>query len=131
MKTIKHHKTFGQVEVLSYDTMFTTIVILSTGEQKKLANKFACLSDKPIEKSLPRKAKAKVDLSKEDMEILELRAKARKAMDNDHISFDLCEYFGNKNGFYSLCYEGKMFQIRPENMIYVNGFLAIPKKLIF
>jgi len=38
MNAIKYHKVFGGVEVLNSDTNFTTILIVSTGEQKKLAS---------------------------------------------------------------------------------------------
>ena len=46
----KFSKAFGEVEVTSEDNTFTTIVIIATGEVKKLATKFANLSDEPFVK---------------------------------------------------------------------------------
>ncbi len=48
--TTKYHKTFGQVEVISSNDKFTTIVIVSTGEQKTLANQYVTLTDAPATK---------------------------------------------------------------------------------
>ena len=48
MTTIKFSKAFGEVEVLNQDENFTTIVVLKTGEQKKLSTKYANLSDEPF-----------------------------------------------------------------------------------
>jgi len=67
MTTIKFSKVFGEVEVLSQDENFTTIVILKTGEQKKLSTKYANLSDEPFSKV--KKVKAiKRELTKEEKE---------------------------------------------------------------
>jgi hypothetical protein len=59
MNAIKYHKVFGEVEVLNSDTNFTTILIVSTGEQKKLASQYANLQDSPFEKVSVKKVKHK------------------------------------------------------------------------
>ena len=56
MNAVKFHKQFGQVEVINNNGTMTTIVILATGEQKTLMNKFVVLSDVAFE--APKKAKA-------------------------------------------------------------------------
>lgn len=53
-----YHKTFGEIEILSKDQVSTTIVVLSSGEEKKLLNKFAnaLISESPFVKA--KKAKS-------------------------------------------------------------------------
>ena len=58
MTTTKFHKQFGQVEVISSDANFTTIVVTATGEEKKLANKYVTLSDVPFVKEKKVREKA-------------------------------------------------------------------------
>jgi hypothetical protein len=57
-----YHKTFGEIEILLKDNTTTTIVVLATGEEKKLLNKFAdmLISYKPF-----IKAKKVVSIKKE------------------------------------------------------------------
>lgn len=55
----KYSKTFGEVEVISEDKDFTTIIVKSTGEQKLLSNKYANLSSEPFVKAKKVKAETK------------------------------------------------------------------------
>jgi len=45
----RFHKQFGEVKVTNSDATTTTIVILATGEVKKLLTKYANLTDAKIE----------------------------------------------------------------------------------
>jgi hypothetical protein len=45
----KFSKAFGEVEVINTTNTTTTVIIIATGEQKVLVNKFANLSDTPFE----------------------------------------------------------------------------------
>jgi hypothetical protein len=75
---IKYHSTFGEVTILSLDANFTTIIINSTGEQKKLVNKYANLTDSPIEKIKVKKVVSKQrELTEEEKE------RAEKMVDSD------------------------------------------------
>ena len=56
-----------------------------------------------------------------------LRSKARLAVGSDYVAYDIVAYLGNKDGFELIGYEGKEVWVRKTSMIYVNGFLAIPK----
>lgn len=126
MTTTKFHKTFGQVEVLSSDSTFTTIVIAETGEEKRLATKYAFLTDAPVTKV--KKVKSIVrELTEEEKENSDLISKARKAMDNNHIAYDCVAHLGNENGFELVGFEGKEAWVKFSTLPYVNGFLAIPK----
>ena len=72
MNTIKFHKSFGQVEIVNKDANTTTIVIVATGETKKLFNKYANLSDSPFEVVKTKKSKAQpIVLTKEEEERVE------------------------------------------------------------
>lgn len=55
--TTKYHKTFGQVEIVKEDANSTTIVVIATGEEKKLLKKFAdiLISDEPFVKATKKK----------------------------------------------------------------------------
>jgi len=67
MKATKFHKQFGEVKVLSSDANTTTIVIVATGEEKKMLNKFTNLTDAPIEVFKSVKAKSvKREITKEE-----------------------------------------------------------------
>jgi hypothetical protein len=58
-----------------------------------------------------------------------LRSKARLAVGVDYVAYDTVSYLGNKDGFELIGHEGKEVWVRKTTMIYVNGFLAIPKNL--
>lgn len=66
-----YHKTFGEIEVLIKDNTATTIVVLSTGEEKRLLNKFADLliSEKPFAKA-KKVVVEKKELTEEDKDFL-------------------------------------------------------------
>ena len=66
-----YHKTFGEIEVLIKDNTTTTIVVLATGEEKKLLNKFAdmLISDKPFTKA-KKVVDEKKELTEEDKDFL-------------------------------------------------------------
>ena len=70
MSTIKFSKAFGQVEVLSTDETFTTILVEKTGEVKKLLNKYANLSDVSFKKSATKKNSTR-ELTSEEIERLD------------------------------------------------------------
>jgi len=78
--TTKFHKTFGQVTVIAQDANTTTILILKTGETKKLFNQFANLSDSPFEILKVKKAKAQpIVLTKEEEAIVKLSVDSQMA----------------------------------------------------
>lgn len=56
-----------------------------------------------------------------------LRSKAIMAVGSDYVAYDTVAYLGNKDGFELIGHEGKEVWVRKTSMIYVNGFLAIPK----
>lgn len=66
MKTA-YHKQFGQIEITSIDATTTTITIASTGEVKKLLNKFANLliQDEPFTKAAKKPSTKEVLASRE------------------------------------------------------------------
>lgn len=66
MSTTKFHKTFGQVEIVSSDAQFTTIIIVATGEQKKLVNQYANLQDVAFETPKVKKSTKVRELTKEE-----------------------------------------------------------------
>lgn len=69
---MKFHKTFGQIEITNQDSKFTTIVIVETGEVKKLATSFAnmLIQDEPFKST--KKAKSIVrDLTIEEKQRVE------------------------------------------------------------
>jgi hypothetical protein len=73
MNTItKFHKTFGEVTIIASDLTTTTIVIVATGEQKKLLNQFSNLQDNPSEVVKVKKASKVVrELTKDELLNLE------------------------------------------------------------
>lgn len=58
------------------------------------------------------------------------RSKARLAVGPDYVPFVTVSYLGNKKGMDLIGYMGKEVYVRRENMINVNGYLAIPKSLL-
>lgn len=66
-----YHKTFGEIEILLKDNTATTIVILSTGEEKRLLNKFAdaLISNEPFVK-VKKVVTEKRQLTEEDKDFL-------------------------------------------------------------
>lgn len=63
----KFSKSFGEVEVITEDKNFTTIVILATGEQKKLSTQYANLSNEPfVEVKKVVKKQVKRELTQEE-----------------------------------------------------------------
>ena len=93
MTTIKFSKALGQVEVISTDADTTTVVVLKTGEVKKLLNKFANLSDIDFVKS-PIKKTVKRDITNEEKEHLDYL----KATGNDLGELMKKSTINNKNG---------------------------------
>jgi hypothetical protein len=69
MTIIKFSKAFGEVEVINQDENFTTIVVLKTGEQKKLSTKYANLSDEPFAKAKKIKS-IKRELTQQEKDIV-------------------------------------------------------------
>jgi Holliday junction resolvase-like predicted endonuclease len=124
--TIKHHKIFGEVELITQDETTTTVLIIKTGEVKKLANKYANLTEAPLSKVKKLKATVR-ELTSEELLNLELRSKARLAVGIDYVAYDTVAQLGNKDGFELIGHNGKELWIKKTSMIYVNGFLAIPK----
>lgn len=59
----------------------------------------------------------------------QLRSKARLAVGVDYIAYDTVACLGNENSFELIGYEGKEVWVKRSSMIYINGFLAIPKNL--
>lgn len=70
--SVKFHKQFGEVEIISSDATVTTIVIISTGEQKKLMTNFANLliQDEPFKKAAKKVNQPVVELTQEDRDIV-------------------------------------------------------------
>lgn len=66
---IKFHKTFGQIEVINENDSIIEIVIVSTGETKKLSTQFAkhLIQDEPFVKVKKAVAKQR-QLTKEEIE---------------------------------------------------------------
>ena len=60
----------------------------------------------------------------------DFRLKALTAVGSDYISYDLVTKLGNENGLELIEFEGKEYWIKFSSMIYINGFLAINKKLL-
>ena len=68
----KFSKAFGEVEVISEDKNVTVIVIVATGEQKRLATPYANLSNEPFVKVVTKKViTVQRELTKEEKDHLE------------------------------------------------------------
>jgi len=89
---IKFSKVLGQVEILSQDENTTTVLVVKTGETKKLSNAYANLQDEPFVKA--KKVKApKVEWT-EQME------EDYSAVYNDLRKLDRISAMNVKNGKY-------------------------------
>ncbi len=60
---------------------------------------------------------------------MDFQRKAIDAVGFDYVAYDTVAHLGNEKGFELIGYNGKETFIKSTSMIYVNGFLAIPKKL--
>ena len=59
-----------------------------------------------------------------------LKTRARIAVGDQNLSFDAdCVILGSENGKILLGYQGEEVFIKLSSLNYVNGFLAVPKKL--
>jgi len=54
MENIKYHKTFGEVKIINVTPVITTIVVVATGEEKKLMTKVAVFTDAPVVKEVKK-----------------------------------------------------------------------------
>lgn len=76
----KFHSTFGEVKIIDSNPIITTILILATGETKKLSTKVAVLSDTPF--APVKKVKAvKRELTTEELNHLDLLYAQGKTME--------------------------------------------------
>jgi hypothetical protein len=57
MKTM-YSKILGEVKIISQDANVTKVIVVKSGEEKRLANKFANLQETPFAKQVKPKAKS-------------------------------------------------------------------------
>ena len=82
----KFSKLLGEVKVLSQDEKYTIVLVVKTGETKKLVNAYAKLQDEPFEK-VKKEVVVKSEWSEEDEEFYssiynDLRKQERIAANN-------------------------------------------------
>lgn len=60
----------------------------------------------------------------------ELKLKARNAVGSNYVAYDCVSVLGNDGLFELIGYEGKEVMVIKSSIVYVNGYLAIPYKLL-